>query len=366
MKIAVTKEAILEGLQRIQNVVSSRPSLPVLSNALFEADENGLRLTTTDLEVGIRCRVEARVERSGATTLPARRLVSIVRELPNSEISIEVDAKQAASIRCGASFFKIYGLPKEEYPAFPHFEESNSLTMPQIDLRDGLKKTSYAISADEARYVLNGILFSLLDNKLTLVATDGRRLALFDTELEFPKSSERDFILPTKAVMELQRLLGDSGQVSISTSANLVSFDLNGSQLVSKLVDGNYPNYRQVIPGEAKERIPLEREMFLNCVRRVSLLSNDKTSSIRLEFTKNNLDITANTPEIGEARESMSLNYQGRDIAIAFNPDFLMDPLRNLSNDEVYLELIDEMSPGVLKIQSPFLYVIMPMRISNS
>ena len=213
--------------------------------------------------------------------------------------------------------------------------------------------------------MLNVILFSLTENKLTLVATDGRRLALFESELEFPKSNERDFILPTKAVTELQRLLGEDGDVLISSSNNLVSFELNGSQLVSKLVEGNYPNYRQVIPGEAKERIALERESLLNCVRRVALLSSDKTSSLRLSFTKNNLDITATTPEVGEAKESMSVNYRGRDIAIAFNPEFLMDPLRNLPNDEVYLELIDEMSPGVLKIQTPFLYVIMPMRVST-
>ena len=364
MKIAVTKEALLEGLQRIQNVVSTRPTLPILTNALLEADETGLTLTTTDLNVGIRCRVEARVEKAGAITIPARKLVSIIRELMNSEIIIEVDSKNAASIRCGSSFFKIFGLPKEEYPAFPHFEEASSLTMKQAELKDGLRKTSYAISSDEARYVLNGILFSLTENKLTLVATDGRRLALFESELEFPKSNERDFILPTKAVTELQRLLGDEGDVIVSSSSNLVSFQLNGSQLVSKLVEGNYPNYRQVIPGEAKERIPLEREALLNCVRRVALLSSDKTSSLRLSFTKNNLDITATTPEVGEAKESMSVNYRGRDIAIAFNPEFLMDPLRNLPNDEIYLELIDEMSPGVLKIQTPFLYVIMPMRVS--
>ena len=144
-----------------------------------------------------------------------------------------------------------------------------------------------------------------------------------------------------------------------------MSFQLNGAQLVSKLVDGNYQNYSQVIPGEAKERVALEREAFLNCVRRVSLLSTDKTSSVRLAFTKHNLDISANTPDVGETKESLSLNYKGADISIAFNPEFLMDPLRNLPNDEVYLELIDEMSPGVIKIQSPFLYVIMPMRVST-
>ena len=364
MKLAVTKEALLEGLQRTQNVVSNRPTLPILTNALLEADEEGLWITTTDLEVGIRCRVEARVEKTGSTTLPARKLVSIIRELPSSEIILDVDSKNAASIRCGASFFKIFGLPKEEFPAFPAFEEPKSLTIRQSELKDGLRKTSYAISSDEARYVLNGILFSLKDNKLMLVATDGRRLALFDSDLEFPESHERDFILPTKAVTELQRLLSEDGEVEISSSENLVSFELNGARLVSKLVEGNYPNYRQVIPGEAKERIALEREAFHNCVRRVSILSSDKTSSVRLNFTKNNLDITANTPEVGEAKESMSINYKGRDISIAFNPEFLMDPLRNLPNDEVFLELIDEMSPGVIKIQTPFLYVIMPMRVS--
>jgi DNA polymerase-3 subunit beta len=152
--------------------------------------------------------------------------------------------------------------------------------------------------------------------------------------------------------------------VTISTSENLVTFELNGASLASKLVEGNYPNYRQVVPGEAKERITLEREALLNCVRRVSLLSSDKTSSVRLNFTKNNLDITANTPEVGEAKESLAINYRGKDISIAFNPEFLMDPLRNLPNDEVFLDLIDEMSPGVLKIQTPFVYVIMPMRVS--
>jgi DNA polymerase-3 subunit beta len=159
-------------------------------------------------------------------------------------------------------------------------------------------------------------------------------------------------------------LLGEDGEVQVSVGENLVSFELNGAQLVSKLVEGNYPNYRQVIPGEAKERVTIEREALLNTVRRVSLLSNEKTSSVRLNFSRNNLDVTANTPEVGEAREAMAVVYRGRDLSIAFNPEFLMDPLRNLANDEVHLDLIDEMSPGVIKINTPFLYVLMPMRVS--
>ena len=290
-------------------------------------------------------------------------LAAIVRELPASEISLETDAKNISTLRCGASYFKMYGLAKEEFPAFPSFKDAKTYTIRQSELKDGLRRTSYAISVDETRYVLNGILFSFKENKLTLVATDGRRLALFDSDLEFPRSHERDFIVPTKAVTELQRMLGE-GEIQISVGENLVSFEQNGSQLVSKLVEGNYPNYRQVIPGEAKERITIERESLLNSVRRVSLLSNDKTSSVRLNFSRNNLDITANTPEVGEAREALAVVYRGRDLSIAFNPEFLMDPLRNLSNDEVHLELIDEMSPGVIKINTPFLYVLMPMRVS--
>jgi DNA polymerase-3 subunit beta len=365
MKFSATKEKLLEGLQQVQNVVSTRTTLPILSNVLLQASDGEVHLTTTDLDVGVRGSFEAEVEKEGATTLPARRLFNIVRELPSSEIQIDVDGKNAASIRSGQSFFKILGLPEEEFPPLPKFEDAKVVTIRQKDLRDGLRKTSYAISTDETRYVLNGLLFSLKENKLTLVATDGRRLAMVDIELEIPRSQEADIIVPTKAVTELQRLLTGDGDVKVSVSSGQIAFDLNKTLLVSKLIEGNYPNYKQVIPGEAKERVTLERETFLNSVKRVSLLASEKSNSIKLSFAKNNIDITANTPEVGEAKESLPVQYKGRDFSIAFNPEFLMAPLRNLTEDEVFLDLIDEMSPGVLKIQTPFLYVLMPMRISS-
>jgi len=364
MKFTATKEKILEGLQQVQNVVSTRTTLPILSNVLLQAKEGTVNLTTTDLDVGVRGGFEANVDKAGATTLPARRLFTIIRELPSSEISVEVDGKNAASIRSGQSFFKILGLPEEEFPPLPKFENAKVVTMRQKDLRDGLRKTAYAISTDETRYVLNGVLFSYKENKLTLVATDGRRLAMVDLELEFPRSHEADIIVPTKAVTELARLLTDDGDVKISVGTGQIAFDLNSTLLVSKLIEGNYPNYKQVIPSEAKERITLERETFLNSLRRVSLLASDKSNSIKLSFSKNNIEITANTPEVGEARESLPVVYKGRDFSIAFNPEFLMAPLRNLADDEIFFDLIDEMSPGVLKIQTPFLYVLMPMRVS--
>jgi DNA polymerase-3 subunit beta len=365
MKFSVTKEKLLECLQQVQNVVSTRTTLPILSNVLLQTNGSEVRLTTTDLDVGVRGSFEAQIEKEGATTLPARRLFTIIRELPSSEIQFDVDGKNAASIRSGQSFFKILGLPEEEFPPLPKFDDSKVVTIRQKDLRDGLRKTSYAISTDETRYVLNGVLFSFKDNKLTLVATDGRRLAMLDIDLEFPRSHEADIIVPTKAVTELQRLLTDDGDVRVSVGSSQIAFDLNNSLLVSKLIEGNYPNYRQVIPGEMKERVTLERETFLNSLRRVSLLASDKSNSIKLNFSKNNIDITANTPEVGEAKESLPVAYKGREFSIAFNPEFLMAPLRNLAEDEIFLDLIDEMSPGVIKIQSPFLYVLMPMRISS-
>ncbi len=364
MKFSVSKEKLLAVLQTVQNVVSTRTTLPILSNVLLQARGGELRLTTFDLDVGVSSSVEAQVDKEGATTLPARRLSTIVRELPASEVFFEVDARNIASIRCGQTFFKIHGLPEEEFPPLPSFDSARVFNLKLSDLTDALKKTSYAISTDETRYVLNGIFFSFREEKLTMVATDGRRLALVDLEVEFPRSDEVDIIVPTKCVAELTRLGPGEKPVKMSVTENQVSFEVGQTLLVSKLVEGNYPNYKQVIPAEAKERITLERELFHSAVHRVSLLASEKSNSVKLVFTKNNIEIAANTPDVGEARESIPVTYKGREFSIAFNPEFLMAPLRNLPNDEVYLDLIDEMSPGVIKIQSPFLYVLMPMRIS--
>ncbi len=365
MKLRITKEHFLNGLQQVQHVVSTRTTLPILSNVLLEAQDGELTLTTNDLDVGVSAKVTADVETPGATTLPARKLVNIVKELPAQEIEIDVDADHVASITCGPSFFKILGLTHDEFPALPNFDNAKEFKFPQATLRDSLKKTSYAISTDETRYVLNGIYFAFENNTLIMVATDGRRLAMVDHELEFPKSQETTMIVPTKAVNELQRLLGDSGDVTIAIAENQVAFKLEKLILVSRLIEGNYPNYRQVIPEKTVDRITLERESFLKTVNRVSLLTSDKSHSLKLVFGEDNIDIMANSPEIGEARESLAVSHKGNQFSIAFNPEFLMAPLRNLDTDEVYLHLIDEMSPGVLKIDTSFLYVLMPMRVTQ-
>ncbi|EEF61631.1 DNA polymerase III subunit beta [Pedosphaera parvula] len=369
MNLTISKEQLINGLQAVQNVVSTRTTLPILSNVLIRAEGNRLEFTATDLDVTISCGVEAAVKEGGATTVPVKKLFGIVRELNNPEIEIEVDEKNTCSIRSGSSFYKINGLSADEFPPLPKFKEDKKVTLPQEKVKGMMKKTSFAISTDESRYVLNGIFISLKEHKLTMVATDGRRLALVDEEVDVTEKSQGEFIVPAKAVNELNRLLTDKGEVEIRYSENQAAFTLKDEKgfsilIISKLIEGNYPNYRQVIPGEAKERIALVREEFLHALKRAEIMTSEKSNSVKLTFSKNNLAITANSPEVGEARESLAINYKGKEMAIAFNPKYVIDPLNALSNDEIFLELIDELSPGVVKINGPFLYVVMPMRLS--
>jgi DNA polymerase-3 subunit beta len=369
MNLTISKEQIINGLQAVQNVVSARTTLPILSNVLLRAEGERLELTATDLDVTIACGVEARVKKPGACTVPVKKLFGIVRELANIEIDLEVDEKNNCSVRSGPSFYRINGLSADEFPPLPKFKEDKKVVLPQQTLKGMMRKTSFAVSTDESRYVLNGIYMSLKEHKLTMVATDGRRLALADEELDVADKSQGEFIVPAKTVNELNRLLQEKGEVEVRYAENQASFTLKDEKgsailIMTKLVEGNYPNYRQVIPSETKERVALVREEFLHALRRAEIMTSDKSNSVKLSFGKNKLEITANSPEVGEAKESLAINYKGPEIAIAFNPKYLIDPLNALPNDEVFMELIDELSPGVLKINGPFLYVVMPMRLS--
>ena len=369
MNLNIAKDQLVHALQSVQNVVSTRTTLPILSNVLIRAEENRVEFTATDLEVTISCTVGADVKKKGAATVPVKRFFGIVRELESPEIELEVDERNACSVRAGASFYKINGLSADEFPPIQRLKEDKKIVLPQEKMKSMLRKTSFAISSDESRYVLNGIFIILKEHKITMVATDGRRLALVDEELDIPENCQGEFIVPTKAVHEMTRLLGDKDGVEMKFSENHVDLTLkdekgNSAVVISKLVEGNYPNYKQVIPSETKERVALPREEFLAALRRARIMTSEKANSVKLSFGRNNLAITANSPEVGEARENLAINYKGKDTLIAFNPDYLIDPLCVLTEDEVFLELIDELSPAVLKINGPFLYVIMPMRLS--
>ena len=364
MKFSIEKDQILEALQKVQSIVGQRTTLPILSNVLLEVDNGTLTLSTTDMEVSVRTSLEASVYESGSTTLPARRFFSICRELPSHQIDITVDKNDVAEISSGASNFKLEGLSKGDFPPMPKFEESFSYELKQDILKDILQKTSYAASTDESRTILNGSLMAFRDNKLTVVSTDGRRLALVEQEMDVPEEAELDIVVPTKTINELIKTLGDEGEASIKTSATQVAFEFGSIFIISKLIDGTYPNYRQVIPSQCEERIAIDRETLLSAVRRVSLMLDDQAASVKVQITENRIELLTSSPEVGEARESVPVKYYGKDITIAFNPAFMMAPLKHLDSDEIFLELSDELSPGVIKSNVPFLYVIMPIRVN--
>ena len=368
MKLTIGQEEFITGLQSVQNVVSTRTTLPILSNVLLNAVGDRLTLTATDLDVTISKTVEAKVEIDGSFTMPVKKLLSIAREVGGSQIEMDV-SKSQCSIKSGSSAYRVNGLPAEEFPPIPNFSGQTTIQMPQDTVKTMLRRTSFAVSTDENRYVLNGLYLSFKENKLTMVATDGRRLALAEEDVELKDDNPLEVIVPTKAIQELSRSLGDKGDVEIQITENQVSFGLKendgtGSLIVSKLVEGAYPNYKQVIPAESKHRVTLDKEELFHALRRAEIMTSEKANSVKLTFSENNLTFTANSPEVGESSETMAIKYGGEETSIAFNPQFFIDPLKALEEDEVHFEFTDQLSPGVVKVNHPFLYVIMPMRTS--
>jgi len=363
MKFTVTKEAFLKGLQMVQSVISTHSTLPILYNVLLKIEKGKLALVATDLAISMKYIMDLDTPKTCASTFQARRLFNIIKEMPNDEIEIEIDEKDTALIQCGASEYKVLGLSADEFPPLPSFESAQGVTMEQAAFKEMLKKTVYAASLDESRQTLSGILMSFKDQKLTMVATDGRRLALVEQEMEIPGNSQIDIIVPTKAVNELIKVLGDEGTLKIQALTNLVAFDMGETLIITKLIEGNYPNFRQVIPSQCEERVVVDREGLLAALRRVALITNDKYPSIKVAFAKNQMNISAVTPDVGEAHESVPVKYAGKQISMAFNPEYMIDPLRNLVSDEVSIELVDDLSPAIIKCDIPFLYVLMPLRL---
>ena len=364
MKFSIVRSKFLDGLQKVQNVVSGKGALQILQNALIQAEGNQLCITTTDLDISERCFVECEVEQAGSTTLPIKRLANIIRELDEGKIMVEVNDENVATVQAGSSYFKIIGMSMRDFPPVPSPEGMFCYRIDQGVLREMLRKTSYAVSQDETRRVLNGVLMAFKDNKLTMVATDGRRLALVDHEVEFPPEAESEMILPTKAVSELMRILGGEGDIKVYVQKSQAVFEIGTTVVSSKLIDGVYPNYRQVIPSACEERVVIERDALLSALRRVSVVTTDKSNAMRLTFSANQLTISINTPDVGEGRDTVPVKYAGKEISIIFNPEYVMDPLKNIDEDEVFLELNDGGSPALLKCSVPFLYVLMPLRIN--
>ena len=362
MKFKILRTTFLDGLKSVQNVIPSKSSQAILQNVLIEAVGNNLVMTTTDLYISIRSSVECDIIEEGSTTLPVKLLLNSVSKAAEGIIEVDIDSNECASIVAGSAKFRITGLPSSGFPNLPHDEDAYAYELDSQTLKEMIRKTSYAASQDDTRRTLKGVLMSFKDMKLTMVASDGRRLALVEKEIDFPSVAQRDIVLPFKAVQELQRSISGEGIIKVMVQKSQICFETGCMKLYSKLTDDVYPNFYQVIPKSCTESISVDRQLLLNAIDRVSVMTMDEAHSIKLIFDDNRLVVTSAVNEIGSASDEVAIKYSGEKIEIMFNPNYVMDPLKAIDDDEIKIELNNGHSPAVIKCSIPFLYVIMPLR----
>jgi len=363
MKANVSKTNLLDALQKVASIIGARSTLPILGNVLIEASNDKLTFTTTDLEIRIKTEVEAKVSQPGKTTLPAKRLLNIIRELPGNEIDLMTDESHHTKIVAGkTSSFKLHGLASDDFPQQVEFSALRKLSFKQSELARSLNLILYAVSNDDTRKVLNGVLFSMKEGAFTAVATDGKRLALVEKTVEDYKGEEGDSIIPSKSANELTRLLGKEGSVSVEIGDNQAIFRMEKTEMYTKLVEGNYPNYKQVIPTSFSKNVQLPVESFASALRRVSLVVSDSSSCVKLKFAPSELTLSAVSTDIGESKETIGVEYGYAEMAISFNPVYLADPFKTMDSDKITMQMNDAYGPVALSSGDGFLYVIMPMR----
>ena len=375
MKFKINRDHFGSGLQLISNVVGLRKTMPILQNVLIEANDGQISLTTTNLDLGMKCSVKADVEEQGSVTLPVRDLSRIVRELADMEVSVSASGTTKATISTRGSVFNIIGMDSKEFPPLPTLTENQAFSISRQELKEMLKSVSYAQSVNEERYMLKGVFFQINKEELSLVATDGRRLAVSSKKMKFQEEGE--FILPSMTGAEIEKIPELSEQLEVSYTDRQVAIKLflhedskentgfvDSIYLVSKVVEGKYPNFKQVIPKDDFNQAIVERELMQECVHRAALVSDEK---VTLRLKTDEMEIFGQST-LGDASESMKISYKGEDAVVSFNPKFLLDPLKSIVSDKINFEFRDDMSPGVFKVfgeDSPnidILCVVMPIR----
>ena len=352
----------------MQSAVSTKSTLPVLSNILLETKTNQLKLASTDLEVGVRCLINAEIVKEGALTVPAKTFSDFIRTLQDSqEIRINTEESTRMEIRCGKTRCVLLGLPKEDFPVLPEFPEENSLSIPAKTLQEMIKKTSFSVSTDETRYILNGIYFILDKGIARMVATDGRRLAFISRTVDDKKIS-LSAIIPSKAIREIERLLTGEGiaadTVRMSVTENQVAFKVGDTVIISRLIEGHFPNYDQVIPKSTDIRVQVAAKDLLMMTQRAALGSGDRGGAVRFSLDKGRLKATGSAQGRVEVEDELPVDFSGNPLEIAFNPTFVVDVLKNVDASQVFLEFTSALNPGVIRPvgDDQALCVIMPMR----
>jgi DNA polymerase-3 subunit beta len=368
MELVVRKSDLLKELSLLQGIVERKNTIPILANVLLEATEDEVALLATDLDVGLRSRAEASVSKPGTLTLPAKKLFEIVNALPETEIRIKED-KGGKSVTITADRFesRIQTLPASEFPTPPQDAGEVEATLPGAAVKRMISHTRFAITSEDTRYFLNGAQLVLRPDSMSMVATDGHRLAFISVAESPGKESKAEVLLPRKTLTEVGRLVDDSESVEFSQGENHLFFRAGGRLLISRKIDANFPAYERVIPKSNDKSIEFDRDRLAAAVRRVRLLSNERSKAVKFGIGKDQVEITSSTPEVGEAHEVMSIDYSGDATQICFNADYVDNFLSVVETENVTLEFKDEMSQAVVKPIGAegyeYVYVIMPMRI---
>lgn len=354
LKAVCPRKALYEAVQTVGHAVSGRNALPILSHIMVQAEDDYLRLIATDLELGISCRVEARIQEAGALTAPARTLTEVLGNLPDkSDVALSVDKSHTVRVHCDRSDYKILGLPAEEYPRLPEVRDTASFSIPQSRLKEMIRHTSFAVSTDELRAILTGIYMVFDGETVKFVATDTHRLAVKEAKVTEGRGSQ-NAVVPSRAMNELTRLLSDAdGDVQVTLSSNQVQFLLPGEQqvqIISRLIEGQFPNYQRVIPATFHKRLTLQSTPLLRAVRRASIVARENAQRVILRTHDDKLVLTAEASGVGNAYEEVEASREGDDVEIAFNAKYLLDVLGVLDSDTtLHLELTEPLKPGVLR-----------------
>ncbi len=367
MKFTITREKLHEGLFAVAASVPTKTTLPVLSNILVEAVKDGIRLSGTDLDIAVSTVVPAEVDTEGAVTLPAKKLVEIVRELPSAAIRITGAGEQRVNLECGRSRFKLLGIPRDEFPNFPPVSFEKPWKISSADLQKLIGHVAFAASTEESRPILNGVLWELRKDRMRMVATNGHRLAKMDVGIS-GAPTPADLIVPPKALEQIRRLFGSGDELEIAKSDNHLGFRSGQTVVFTRLIEGPYPNYEQVIPRENDKTATLDKQAFASALRRVGVVASDQTHRVRLAFTSGTVKFTVNTPDLGEAQDEMAVQYDGDPVEIGFNATYLLEILKFMPTDEVRLtmkapERAATVEPAGWDDPASYLCLVMPLRL---
>ncbi len=368
MELKIPIDELQKALHRTQGIVERKTTMPVLSNVLLEASvEDGLRVSAFDNEIGLVGQHRCEVVKGGAVAVPARHLYEIVRALPGGSVSMRRASNGQVEIHSGAARFKIVATPAEDFPALPKPQSAIAFEIGADVLARMIERTQFAISADETRYNLGGVYLEQGEGgSIRMVATDGHRLSLVDQPLDGAPKLDKGVLIPKKGLLELRRLLGEEGPACrLGFTKGSAVFERAGVVMIMRLLDGQFPDYRQVVPKESAKSVVVGREAFAAMLRRVSVVASDKTFGVRLELGDGKLVATSQNPDLGDARDEIEAQVKGEGLQIGFNAHYLIEAVSVLACDQIRLELSDELSPGVIRPvgEEGYLAVVMPMRI---